>query len=88
MPIDKHGAQLLFRIISDSYERRSLIITTNMLPDGRGDDRPTGPPWAHPAVRGRKLPDEECPHAAKTLGKNTRGLMGIFRRFFRVFSLD
>ena len=29
VPIDKHGAQLLFRIISDSYERRSLIITTN-----------------------------------------------------------
>ena len=29
MPIDKHGAQLLFRIISDSYERRSLVITTN-----------------------------------------------------------
>jgi len=24
----KQGAQLLFRIISDSYERRSLIITT------------------------------------------------------------
>ena len=30
VPIDKHGAQLLFRIISDSCERRSLIITTNM----------------------------------------------------------
>jgi DNA replication protein DnaC len=30
VPIDKQGAQLLFRIISDSYERRSLIITTNM----------------------------------------------------------
>jgi DNA replication protein DnaC len=29
VPIDKHGAQLLFRIISDSYERRSLVITTN-----------------------------------------------------------
>ena len=29
VPIDKQGAQLLFRIISDSYERRSLIITTN-----------------------------------------------------------
>jgi DNA replication protein DnaC len=28
--VDKQGAQLLFRIISDSYERRSLILTTNM----------------------------------------------------------
>jgi DNA replication protein DnaC len=24
------GAQLLFRIVSDSYERRSLILTTNL----------------------------------------------------------
>lgn len=30
VPLDKQGAQLLFRIISDSYERRSLIITTNL----------------------------------------------------------
>jgi DNA replication protein DnaC len=30
VPIDKQGAQLLFRIISDSYERRSPIITTNL----------------------------------------------------------
>lgn len=30
VPIDRQGAQLLFRIISDSYERRSLIITTNL----------------------------------------------------------
>ena len=30
VPLDKHGAQLLYRVISDSYERRSLIITTNL----------------------------------------------------------
>jgi DNA replication protein DnaC len=30
VPIDKQGAQLLFRIVSDSYERRSLILTTNL----------------------------------------------------------
>ena len=30
VPIDKQGAHLLFRVISDSYERRSLIITTNL----------------------------------------------------------
>lgn len=29
VPIDKQGAQLLFRVISDSYERRSVVITTN-----------------------------------------------------------
>ena len=30
IPVDRHGAQLLFRIVSDSYERRSLILTTNL----------------------------------------------------------
>lgn len=30
VPLDRQGAQLLFRIISDSYERRSIIITTNL----------------------------------------------------------
>jgi len=30
VPVDRQGAQLLFRIISDSYERRSLIMTTNL----------------------------------------------------------
>lgn len=30
VPIHKEGAQLLFRIITDSYERRSIIITTNI----------------------------------------------------------
>src|SRR4030042_3434046 len=63
-------------------------VDLHRRPDGRGDDRPLGPPRAHPAVRGRKLPDEARPHAAKALGKNTRGLMGILGRFFRVFSLD
>ncbi len=30
VPVDRQGAQLLFRIISDSYERRSVILTTNL----------------------------------------------------------
>jgi DNA replication protein DnaC len=30
VPVDRQGAQMLFRIISDSYERRSLILTTNL----------------------------------------------------------
>lgn len=29
LPIDKHGADLLFQVISQRYERGSLIITTN-----------------------------------------------------------
>jgi DNA replication protein DnaC len=30
VPVDKEGSQLLFRIIADSYETRSLILTTNL----------------------------------------------------------
>lgn len=30
VPVDRQGAQLLFRVISDSYERRSVILTTNL----------------------------------------------------------
>ena len=30
VPVDKEGSQLLFRVVSDSYERKSLILTTNL----------------------------------------------------------
>ena len=30
VPIDSDGAQLLFRVIADSYEQKSLILTTNL----------------------------------------------------------
>ena len=30
VPVDKDGFQLLFRVISDSYENKSLILTTNL----------------------------------------------------------
>lgn len=30
VPIDTEGARLLFQIVSDSYERRSVVITTNL----------------------------------------------------------
>ena len=30
VPVDREGAQLLFRVIADSYETRSLILTTNL----------------------------------------------------------
>ncbi|OUM99201.1 MAG: ATP-binding protein [Paenibacillaceae bacterium ZCTH02-B3] len=30
VPVDREGSQLLFRVIADSYESRSLIITTNL----------------------------------------------------------
>ena len=30
VPVDRDGLQLLFRVISDSYESKSLILTTNL----------------------------------------------------------
>ncbi len=30
LPVDREGAQLLFRVVADSYETRSLIVTTNL----------------------------------------------------------
>lgn len=30
IPVDKEGLQLLFRVITDSHESRSLVITTNL----------------------------------------------------------
>ena len=30
LPIDTEGARLLFQVITDGYERRSLVITTNL----------------------------------------------------------
>ena len=30
MPVDREGSQLLFRVIADSYESKSLILTTNL----------------------------------------------------------
>jgi DNA replication protein DnaC len=30
VPVDREGSQLLFRVVSDSYEAKSLILTTNL----------------------------------------------------------
>lgn len=30
VPVDRDGSQLLFRVIADSYENKSLILTTNL----------------------------------------------------------
>jgi DNA replication protein DnaC len=30
VPFEKNGAQLLFQVISECYEKRSVIITTNL----------------------------------------------------------
>ncbi len=30
VPVDREGSQLLFRVVADSYEKRSLLLTTNI----------------------------------------------------------
>ena len=30
VPVDRDGSQLLFRVISDRYESKSLLLTTNL----------------------------------------------------------
>lgn len=30
VPVDKDGSQLLFRVVADSYESKSLVLTTNL----------------------------------------------------------
>lgn len=30
LPIDAEGARLLFQVIADGYEKRSLVLTTNL----------------------------------------------------------
>lgn len=32
LPIDKHGANLLFQVVSERYERGSIVLTTNRAP--------------------------------------------------------
>ncbi len=32
LPIDKHGADLLFQVVSQRYERGSIVLTTNRAP--------------------------------------------------------
>lgn len=67
VPASKAGAELLFDLIGQAYERQSLVVTTN-LPLGELDrgprlrtphrrrPRPAHPPLPHPRVQRRELP--------------------------------
>ena len=74
------GSQLLFRIIADSYESKSLILTTNLefskmgrhihrRADGSSDDRPARPPWALDYVRSEELSHDARPYARRRPAK-------------------
>ena len=67
MPIDEEGSGLLFQVISDSHETRSVVYTTNIECSGWGGrarrqehgrrvDRPHRAPRKARQIRGRLLP--------------------------------
>ena len=73
LPIDEEGSRLLFQIISDSYETRSIIYTTNIefsgwgtrarrQEHGRRPHRPHRPPRTAHQIRGPLLPKRTRPH--------------------------
>ena len=67
--LDRTGAELIFEVFSQRYERGSIIVTTNLPFDewteAFGSERLTGalldrlhPPRAHPGDERRKLPTQ------------------------------
>lgn len=48
LPIDDEGARLLFQVIADGYEKRSLVLTTN-LEVARWAPSLAIPPWPLPS---------------------------------------
>ena len=76
VPFDVDGARLLYQVISDSYERRSIVFTTNVefsrwghglrgRQAGCRDRGPGGPPRKARRVRGPSHRLEESPHAGQ-----------------------
>lgn len=87
MPVDEEGSRLLFQVISDSYETRSVIYTTNIefsgwgararrQEHGRRVDRPHRAPRKARQIRGRLLPQRARPHDQITKEKGAAGSDG------------
>ena len=89
MPIDEEGSRLLFQVISDSYETRSVVYTTNIEFSGwgrvLGDKNMAAALIDAPCttqarrIRGRLLPQRARPHDQITKKKGG----GFRRRSFR-----
>ena len=74
VPIDEEGSRLLFQVVTNAYERQSVIHdrqhrVRRMGQDlrrpqhGRRDHRPHRPPRQDDQIRGRVLPQDPRPHA-------------------------
>ena len=86
MPVDEEGSRLLFQVISDSYETRSVIYTTNIEFSGwgrvLGDKNMAAALIDAPCttqarqIRGRLLPQRARPHDQITKEKGAAGSGG------------
>ena len=74
IPIDEEGSRLLFQVVTNAYERQSIVHdrqhrVQRMGQDlrrpqhGRRDHRPHRPPRQDDQIRGRQLPQNPRPHA-------------------------
>lgn len=70
LPIDTEGARLLFQVIADGYEKRSLIITTN-LEFSRWEPCSVMTTWPPPSSTESSTTDDSCNSAASPTGSNT-----------------
>ena len=71
VPLSKTGAELLFEVFSQRYERGSILVTSNLPFDEwtevfgserlhQRSPRPTDPPCPHPRVQRRELSPQAC----------------------------
>ncbi len=77
VPLSKTGAELLFEVFSQRYERGSILVTSNLPFDewteifggtsDRGFAGPPDPPCPYPRNERGKLPAQPKPSAAKTI---------------------
>ena len=88
VPLSHTGAELLFEVFSQRYERGSILVTTNLpfdeWTDVFGSERLTGalldrltPPCAHPGDERRQLPSQGQPagcHCDASVGPVSRRL--------------
>ena len=89
VPLSTTGAELLFEVFSQRYERGSILVTTNLPFDEwteglwlgkahRGTAGPPHPPRAHPGDERRQLPPQgqpaECCRASASVGPASRRL--------------
>ena len=69
MPIDEEGSRFLFQVISDSYETRSVIYTTNIEFSGwgrvLGDKNMAAAPIDRTVHHGRLIRFEGCSYRSE-----------------------